>query len=145
MNAIKPSWTRSPQPFAIRLKPSAFHKAAFCAFTVTIVALLLFSPLSLIAIITCITLVIGFAWAEWQQLRSTPLQVLCYSPMGVWSVYNGENSFSGQLGNHTYRSRWLSIVAIENAHGDIRYVIVFYDSVDCRSYSLLQMHLKFPA
>jgi len=145
MNVIKPSWTRSPQPFAIKLKPSAFHKAAFSAFTATIVALLLFSPLSLIALIMCITLVIGFTWAEWQQLRSMPLQVLCYSPMGTWSVYNGVNSFSGRLGDHTYRSRWLSIVAIENAHGDIRYVIVLYDSVDSRSYSLLQTHLKFPA
>ncbi len=145
MNAIKPSWTRSPQPFAIRLKPSAFHKVAFCALIVSILALLLFSPLSLIATITCITLVISFAWVEWQHLRSLRLQVLCYSPKGTWSIHNGVNSFSGQLGIHAYHSRWLSIVAIENTQGKCRYVIVFYDSVDCRSYSLLQLQLRFPS
>ncbi len=144
MIAIKPSWTRSPQPFAIRVKPSAFHKAAFFTFAAAVAALLLFSPLSLFAKLTCIALMIAYAWSEWQQLRSTPLQVLCCSPAGTWSVYNGVDSFSGQLSNHTYRSRWLSIVAIKNVRRDIRYVIVFYDSVECRSYSLLQMHLKFP-
>ena len=144
MNAIKPSWTRSPQPFAIRLKASRAHRAAFCAFIATILVLMLASPLSPTATITCIALVASHAWVEWRQLRTKQLQVLCFSPMGTWSLYDGVSSFSGNLGKHTYRSRWLSIVAIENAQGDCRYVTVFYDSLDCRSYSLLQTHLMFP-
>ncbi len=145
MNAIKPSWTRSPQPFAIRLKPSRAHKASFCAFVTTILTLIVFSPLSPVASIACVTLVITFAWTEWRLLRAQPLQVLCYSPSGIWSVYNGVGRYSGRLGKQCYRSRWLSIIAIENVRGECHYVVVFYDSVDRRSYSLLQIHMRFPA
>lgn len=144
MNAIKPSWTRSPQPFAIKLKRSTAHKRAFGAFVTTIFTLLLFSPLSTAAILLCLALLAGAAWAEWCTLDNTQRQVLCYSPLGTWSVYEGFDSFHGQLGRHSYRSRWLSVVAIERNDSNTRYVPVFYDSVDKRSYSLLQVHLKFP-
>jgi len=140
---MKRSWTRSPQPFAIRLRVSRAHTIGFGVFVSLNLLLILATPIGPWAKVLCALLITTFAAYEWRQLRRKPT-VLSYSPNGTWRVYQGGNRFDGSLGKHSYRSRWLCIVAVESEMGDVHYVVVFYDAVDTRSYSLLQLMLKFP-